>query len=269
MISILLIAWLVTVMPFFFWKSTWFGNRLSDQQTLQYLTDHEHPRKAQHALVQISERLSRGDASVHKFYPPVRALAESPVVELRMTAAWVMGQDNTDKNFHTALLRLRNDSEPMVRWNAALALVRFNDSTARSGLVEMLRPFTLGAPSRGIFRERLKVGDSVTRGTLLARIDPLGREEAIEIRSPVPGHIVSIHQAGGTSVSPGEPIFTFAPDEKDVWEALRGLLLVGEKEDLAEVERFARGVEGLSTRVQQQAQLSADAIRKRSAALQN
>ena len=34
-----LIAWLIVLMPFLFWWSTWFGRRLSDQQLSEYLSD--------------------------------------------------------------------------------------------------------------------------------------------------------------------------------------------------------------------------------------
>jgi hypothetical protein len=39
------------------------------------------------------------------------------------------------------------DHNPMVRRNAALALVRFGDSTGRAEIRSMLRPETVAAPA--------------------------------------------------------------------------------------------------------------------------
>ena len=57
--------------------------------------------------------------------------ASSPNLELRQTAAWLMGQDRNYAPFHEALLRLVHDPEPMVRRNAALGLAAFGDPAAR------------------------------------------------------------------------------------------------------------------------------------------
>src|ERR1700691_6190 len=46
-------AWLIVLMPFLFWWSTWFGRRLSNSQITEYLNDDKHPRHIQHALVQV------------------------------------------------------------------------------------------------------------------------------------------------------------------------------------------------------------------------
>src|SRR5262249_31581052 len=135
-------ALLLVLFPFLFWYGTWFGRKLSDRQLDEYFADTSKPRHAQHALVQVGERLSqRQDAS--RWYPQVLANAVSPNVELRQTAAWIMGQDHNYQPFHDALLRLIQDPQPMVRRNAALALAGFGDGAARPELVSMLRPFAV------------------------------------------------------------------------------------------------------------------------------
>jgi len=119
-ILITLFALALVVFPFLFWYGTWFGRQLSDSDLDRYFADSGKPRHAQHALVQIGERLSRhGDVS--RWYPQVIRQALSPSLELRQTAAWIMGQDREYAPFHEALLRLIHDPEPMVRRNAALA----------------------------------------------------------------------------------------------------------------------------------------------------
>src|SRR6266404_4277284 len=64
-----LTAWLIVLMPFLFWWSTWFGRRLSDTQITEYLNDDKHPRHIQHALVQLGERMARHEAGAALWYP--------------------------------------------------------------------------------------------------------------------------------------------------------------------------------------------------------
>lgn len=53
------------------------------------------------------------------------------------------------------------------------------------------------------------------------------------------------------------------PSPELVWESLRALYLVGEKDDLANVSHYARGIEGMPPQVQQQAVFIARAISSR------
>src|SRR5882724_8968682 len=127
---ITLFALLLVLFPFLFWYLTWFGRKLTDPQIDSYLADKSSPRHGQHALVQIGERLTQHrDAS--RWYPGVIEQASNPSLELRQTAAWIMGQDRNYPPFHETLLRLIHDPEPMVRRNAALALAVFGDAAAR------------------------------------------------------------------------------------------------------------------------------------------
>src|ERR1700737_3064117 len=64
-----LTAWLIVLMPFLFWWSTWFGRQLSDKQVTEYLNDDKHPRHIQHALVQLGERLAHHDTAATRWYP--------------------------------------------------------------------------------------------------------------------------------------------------------------------------------------------------------
>src|SRR5689334_6310834 len=121
---ITLFALLLVLFPFLFWYSTWFGRRLTDEEIDRYFADTSKPRHAQHALVQVGERLA-GHRDASRWYPEVVRLAGSPNLELRQTAAWIMGQDRSYAPFHEALLRLIRDPQPMVRRNAALGLAAF------------------------------------------------------------------------------------------------------------------------------------------------
>ena len=137
---LVVVAILCVLVPFLFWRGTWFGRPLSEEEMGRYLSDRQKPRHSQHALVQIGQRIERGDATVERWYPQVIQLAGSPSPEIRVTLAWVMGADNHSEQFHRALLGLLKDTEPLVRRNAALSLVRFGDAAGRPELLNMLRP---------------------------------------------------------------------------------------------------------------------------------
>jgi len=268
-LPILIVAALFILVPFWTWYGTWFGRKLSDAQITEYLSDNQKPRKIQHALLQLEQRVVAGDPAVKRWYPQIAGLANHPVPEIRGAAAWVMGQDNTSESFHQTLTQMLADAQPMVRRNAALALVRFGDDRGHQELLAMLRPYTVEAPGEGTVTVRLKEGDSVTAGALIARISPgrqdgRGGAEALDVRSPLPGRVSVIMAKGEAKVSPGEGLAVLSPDKGQVWEALRALYFVGRLDDLSEVERYGREVADMPDKVKQQAVNTAEAIRKRS-----
>ena len=251
-----LFALLLVLFPFTFWYYTWFGRPLSDSEIDQFFDDSTKPRRAQHALVQVGERIGRKQ-DVSRWYPNVIQTAAGSSSELRQTAAWIMGQDRNYAPFHEALRRLLADPEPMVRRNAALALSGFGDHAARPELTAMLRPYTITAPVAGGVKYRIKPGDYVNPGTMIGRLDNA------EVRAPVPGETRALDRPENSAVHPGDPLVTLGPDKNHVWEALRGLYVVGETGDLPDVERFLRPVNGLPEAVARQASLTAQAIRAR------
>jgi biotin carboxyl carrier protein len=253
---IALFAVALVALPFLFWYSTWFGRRLSDSQLDEYFADHDRPRHAQHALVQLGERLSRHQ-DVSRWYPQVLAESSSGNLELRQTAAWIMGQDRAYEPFHTALRRLVHDPSPMVRRNAALALAAFGDSEARPELIAMLRPSSIAAPIGGEVHYRLKSGDYVNPGTLVARIG------TTEVRAEVPGEVRSLDVSEGSRVTSGQAIAEVAADPDHVWEALRGLYIVGQRPDLEDVRRYTHPAPNVREAVQQQALNTVQAIESR------
>lgn len=256
------LALLFVLMPFLFWNATWFGRPLTDAQLGKALADRAHPREIQHALTQIETRIEVRDLSVQKWYPQLVALSANPVDEIRLTDAWVMGQDNTSPEFHAALQKLLTDPQPMVRRNAALSLVRFNDDAGHDEIVAMLRPYEMPSPSTGILRQRLKVGDVVNPGTMLGRVD-VGDRASTEARALVPGTLQRWIVQNGAQVAQSQPIASLAPSENMAWEALRALHVIGRTEDLSDVNRYIRGADGMSPQIPQQAQATARAIRDR------
>jgi hypothetical protein len=256
-----LTAWLIVLMPFLFWWSTWFGRTLSDQKVGEYLADEKHPRHIQHALVQLGERIARHDAGLQRWYPDLARLSAHPVEEVRNTDAWVMGQDNAAAEFHRALLGMLRDSSPMVRGNAALSLVRFGDAAGREQIVALLEPAQIIAPAAGRIVDIDRAGTSIHQNGLVAKLQE--GERLTEVRSPIAGRIRSVEVATGASIAAGSQIATVDPGSEQVWEALRALYLIGQVEDLPAVRRFERESAEIPDRVRQQAMLTEEAIRKR------
>lgn len=257
-------AGLLVLVTFLFWYQTWFGRRLTESEFQEYLTDTSVPHKTQHALSQLALEIARGDPSARRWYPQVLVLAGNQEPELRQMAAWVMGQDGESAEFHQALLKLLKDPEPMVEWNTALALVRFGDASGEPQLRQMLRAYTLSAAQAGTISFRLKESDAARNGSVVAWIKtPDSR--TIEIRSPLAGEVEKLAVKEGARVAPRDAIAVLSPGEEQVWEALRALYLVGQPEDLADVERYARGAARMTGGIQQQAALTAQEIRNRAA----
>jgi HEAT repeat protein len=255
---ILILAGLFVAATFLAWYFAWFGRELSDADISKYLADDKNPRHVQHALLQIEERMERGDVTAKSWYPQLITLSGNPETEFRLTVAWLMGFDNTSPEFHNALLKLVHDEEPIVRRNAALALVRFNDNSGRAELVSVLQPYVLKAPADGVVASSMHEGTNVNRRTPLARIQQSdGR--TVELRSPLPGRVNKIFKANGSQVSREEDLISLNSDEQSVWEALRGLALIGTKEDLPVVQSYAEAGDA-SARIKEQASLTAKAI---------
>jgi len=255
---ILLLAALFVAATFLAWYFSWFGRELSNADISKYLADEKNPRHVQHALLQIEQRMERGDPSVKNWYPQLIALSDNPETEYRLTVAWLMGFDNSSQEFHNALLKLLADQEPIVRRNAALALVRFNDASGREEIISMLKPYSLKAPADGVIASSMKEGTNVTRRTLMARIQqPDGK--VVELRSPLPGRINKIAKANGSQVTRDEEVMNLNSDEQSVWEALRALSIVGTADNLPLVQSYANSTE-VSPRIKEQASLTGQAI---------
>ena len=258
---ILILAVLFVVGAFLTWYFTWFGRNLSDADISQYLIDEKHPRRVQHALLQIQHRIESGDASARQWYPQVITLSSHPETEFRLTVAWLMGFDNKSEEFHQTLLKLVKDPQPIVRRNAALALVRFNDAAGRQELLAVLQPFEIKSPTTGTLESILPAGSDATRGTLVGRINT--GSGIVEVRSPLPGRIEVVASVVGSYVNPEVTLLRVISDEDSVWEVLRGLALVGRPEDLPLIEGYAHAATQPG-RIRQQATATADAIKRRS-----
>lgn len=262
---ILALTFLFVLMPFLFWQATWFGKPLDNAQLAKSLTDGANPREVQHALSQLADRILAPNPAIRDsarpFYPQVVQIAQTGQDELRLTAAWVMGQDDSVPGFHDELLRLLQDPNPMVRRNAALALVRFQDSSGIAEIRSMLQPSNVAAPQAGTLDQRLKPGDAINPGTLVGRIDSGNAKN--EMRSQIPGTIDRWLVPDKSAVAAAQPVLLVDPSSDEIWEALRALYLIGDAQDLPALDTIARGAGDVPLRVRQQAEVTASAIRTR------
>jgi biotin carboxyl carrier protein len=267
LIAILVLTFAFVLMPFLLWYMTTFTRPLNDADLAAYFADAQHPRRAQHALSQIADRIISPNPGVREsakiWYPEVIRFSEKGSDELRVTCAWVMGQDNQSQEFHNALLRQLADVNPMVERNAALSLVRFADPSGHALIAQMLAPYTVAAQRSGILFIRLKPGDAINPGTLLAHITI--DNDKTEVRSEVPGTIRHWIAAENAPVKIGDPLLSVDPSPEMVWESLRALYLIGQKEDLPAVDPYMHGSGALPPQIQQQAALTAREISARSA----
>ena len=270
LLAVLGLTFFFILMPFLIWQGTWFGRPLTDAKIRETLVDNQQPRDVQHALSQVADRILSSDpavrSSARQFYPQVVKVSGAGDPELRLTAAWVMGQDNSVAEFHQALLQLLRDSDPMVRRNAALALVRFGDSAGGAEIRAIFKPFAVVAPQAGTLDGRLKPGETINPGTLLGHVQVAG--QAVEIRSEVPGTINRWLVPSGQPVSAQQPILLVNASDDEIWEALRALYLVGDASDLTAVDQWAGAGNGASDNIRQQAQRTAAAIRARASGAQ-
>jgi multidrug efflux pump subunit AcrA (membrane-fusion protein) len=108
-------------------------------------------------------------------------------------------------------------------------------------------------------RYRLKLGEYVNPGTLVARVG------SAEVRAPLPGEVLELTRREGAAAAKGDPLAEVSADKEHAWEALRALWSVGVPEDLEAVQRYARGVPGMPERLQEQAMLTLQAIQARQA----
>lgn len=259
---LVVVAVLFVVVPFLSWYGTTFLRPLDDEKISEYLNDAAKPRHVQHALEQIDKKIVADDPGARRWYPQVVTVASSPVADVRMAAAWVMGDDNREPEFRNTLARLLEDAEPAVRRMAALSLSRFGDARARPELRAMLRPYVFKSPTGGTLLTALPAGSRVNRESLVARVrEPSG--DVREVRAPLAGKIDRVSVAAGANLSAGDELLVLAPDAENVLQSLRALSLVGDARDLGEVEPYVRGADGMPGEVRKQAALTAEIVARR------
>ena len=243
-----------------FWHDVWFGRVLDDQELSEYLADNESPRRIQHALVQLGERMEQGEELSNTWYQRILELSKHGQVEIRTLSAWIMGKGTDQPVFRQKLLQMLGDPHPLVRRNAALSLVRFGDSSGRSELQAMLGSFVVESPFEGKLSFLVEEKDWADSGSRIARVTTEAGVE--DVVAPVSGQVESRLASDESQVKSGARLLVLLPDPEHVWESLRALYLVGTLEDLALVESFRERTEYGET-LQRQIELTREAILER------
>ena len=150
---------------------------------------------------------------------------------------------------------------PVVRGNAALALVRYGDASGRPQIIELLQSKTVSAPISGRVIDADRPGTAIRQGGLIAKIQ--NEQQTSEVRSPISGRIRSVFAQTGQNVQSGAELATIDPAVDQAWEALRALYLIGQPEDLAAVTPYERELPEIPTQLREQALLTEKAIRER------
>jgi len=104
-------------------------------------------------------------------------------------------------------------------------------------------------------------GTAIHQGGLVAKVQSDG--QTVEVRSPITGRLREMRAQVGQNVAAGAEIATVDPGTEQVWEALRGLYLVGQAEDIAAVLPYERELPDIPDHVRQQAMATEKAIRER------
>ena len=247
------------LVPGLFWHDVWFGRVLNDTELDEYLNDETSPRRMQHGLAQLGERIRGGDPEARRWYPRVLELAGHEQAEVRNLSAWLMGQDAAADGFRLRLAELLKDSNPLVRRNAALSLVRFGDDRGRPELRSMLLPWVVKSPQAGRLRLLVEPDDEIRSGSPVAEIEQ--GEVSVAVQAPVSGTAENLAE-DGERVDAGAELMVLLPDPVHLWEALRALYLVGTEEDLELIEPY-RGSGEENEGIRSQAHLTREAILKR------
>jgi hypothetical protein len=118
----------------------------------------------------------------------------------------------------------------------------------------------LKAPADGVVASSMHEGTNVNRRTPLARIEQ-SDGKVVELRSPLPGRVNQIFKPNGSQTTHDDDLLSLNSDEQSIWEALRGLAIIGTKDDLPLIESYAQSNEA-STRIKEQASLTAKSINR-------
>ena len=259
---LILIVYIIGIfIPVQFWRGVWFGRELTDQQLEELFKQESKPRGIQHALVQIDKRIRSKDPKVNRWYRDVATLSSHPLVQIRSEAAWVMGQDNKSSLFHETLLHCLKDINPLVRRNAALALVRFQDLAALEELRAMLKNWQVKSPADGRVELRVKLGQWVNSAVELAIVIREGGHESV-VRSDLRGWVLEMRVTDAEIVNRGQVLLDISPDPEHVRESFRALYLIGREDELDLVDAYAQNLE-YTEELRSQAHLTAQSIRRR------
>jgi biotin carboxyl carrier protein len=216
-VVISLALFLTVVFPFAFWFLTWHGWALDPAQVESGLGEPLRPSRASQQILQIGEKLSRGDHSVRRWYPRIMQLAKTQDEDLRRNVAWMMGRDPEHDAFRAVLRDLLNDPVPLVRLEAALSLAQFHDDTARAELQSATQPYRVNSSVAGRLQMRIDTGDTTRPYTVVARIND------VDVVASIPGKVAAVLAKDGQDVEKGQSLLAIERNVTQVEQARRAL----------------------------------------------
>src|SRR5262249_31720823 len=157
---------------------------------------------------------------------------------------WAMQYDKSYEGFHGPLLALLKDPDATVRHQAALSLVAMGDSAGRPELISMLEFRPIRSEAAGKVTVLLREGDPFGAGSPIARIVQADGNK-VEARSLEAGRIDRLSVSTGAEVQQGQELAVLSPSIDQVWEALRGLYVVGQPDDIPAIQHYRMDLPGM------------------------
>lgn len=255
-ITFMLMATLVMIA--LVWRGCWYGAPMSDSEISAALQGDSGEQETQRALSQVVTQIENNDEGHRSFFPAILALESHKTLQIRATVAWVMGRAKEHKPFTAALLRMVQDDEVLVRQNAALALAKLKRTEGRDIIIGMLLPSVVRASHDGEVTQLVRADEPIRAGMRVARIKGSDGTET-DLHSPIDGKIKRADVALDEQVVSGDSIILVQPTNAQFYQALRGLMVVGEQGDLEAINQFLEQTGSLSEEVQ----LQGENLRKR------
>jgi biotin carboxyl carrier protein len=219
------LTWLV-------WHRTWFGARLTDDELIVAMSPQSSSRDVQHGVVEITQRFDENRVGMDRWAKLLVEASRRPEAPVRVFAAFGMGSDAGRAEFAARLREIvASDPSTIVRRNAAPALAKSGDASARPTLRSMLEQFVVTSPAAGV------VGGLPGVDVPVREDKPIGRVTkddgaVVDVRSDVPGAVAKRVVADGARVSAGDPLLVLAPDATHALDAALALAIVGTKDDV-------------------------------------
>ena len=232
----------LVIVSWVFWSQISWNTRLSDDELQAYLVAGARTRDQKHALEELSKRFDAGDPGLDHWADRVVELSRSDGLDpsVQATIAWLMHYGAERDAFRERLVELVDPKlAPMIRRNAATSLAKCGDERALPELRAMVSPHTITCSVDGVVESLIGPEQPVRAGDGVARITV--EDGVADIRTPVPGSVLSLAAKEGDTVTAGDTLVVLRPDPAHVANAAAAMALIGDKEDAQLLRRLLGG----------------------------
>lgn len=242
-VGLLLVSWV-------FWSQISWNTRLDDAELEAYLVVGARTRDQKHALEELSKRFDAGAPGLDHWAEQVVTLSRSDGLDpsVQATIAWLMQYDAPRAAFRERLAELVEPRWPeLVRRNAATSLAKARDERALPVLRAMLEPYEIRSPLDGTVESLIGPEQPVRAGDGVARLATTqdGEAQVADVRTPVPGTVLSLPVEEGGTVGADEALVVLRPSPEHLVNAAAALALVGSAEDAQRLRRALAGASRL------------------------